>query len=145
VRLLDVAAQWLRAEHRPDARLSGLVLAVDVPLTWQNLGAIMGPVMATDDGAMMISTELATSAATATISDSNHAMSLTVAGAEWSDAEVAERMRRHRDLIRGQDASLAWAGVMAEEYPTWHLAYWQDLAPFQHVRPCGVPKPCHVR
>ncbi|MGC5020335.1 hypothetical protein [Micromonospora sp. DT47] len=138
--LLDIAAQWLHAEHHPEAQLSGTILAVDVPLTWRSIRPIMGPAFEADGFARMISTDLASSAATTTINNSDNAMSLTVAGARWSDAEVAERMRRQRDLIRGHAASLAWAGVMTETYPTWHSTRWQDPGPYQHVRP-GQPNP----
>lgn len=111
-RLVTAAADWLRAQARPDAELTGLIASIAVPLTWESLQPVAAGVLATGSQLTVIATDFRGTASAITLGVLfQTGVSLAAAGGDSN--QVTDWMRGQRELISSLAAEIGWAGVAA--------------------------------
>jgi hypothetical protein len=119
--LLDVAVEWLNVQRRPGDELSGFVIGVETPLIPASIRSVATAILSTPPpaaGVTLVASDFASQLAAGSVNGSYHnavpVASLTAAGRQWTAAELAEGMRRLRELIRTHADALVWAGIDTE-------------------------------
>jgi hypothetical protein len=130
--LLDLAIDWLRAEHRPGAELVGLAASVEFPLSFDNARDVLGKVLDADPNVNLATGDLGRFVAAAALAVWGVTeLALTAGAAEPDTGLLAGLLRRQRDVIRRAAPAVVWAGVTAEKDFSLYSTYWVDPAPFR--------------
>ncbi len=132
--LLDAAASWLHREAPPGTQPVGLVISVDVALSWPTLVPDLAPTLGSQTPVAVVATDFVTTAGAVAVGDGYRdtlpQASLTAAGQGWGAAELSARLTVQRDLVREHASVLAWAGVSGEAAARGlRSAGWSDPAP----------------
>jgi hypothetical protein len=155
--LTDAAVDWLRGESRAGWELQALLIAAEVPVTWETLRPVIDGGLAAVPSVSVLATDFAAEAAAITVGEClGQAVAMTAARAGQSTAEIASRMRRMRETLRAQaprpELWLASVTVQPDSrdlyrsvLTNWgedffHLAWYQILSP-ERLRRTGGPPP----
>jgi hypothetical protein len=155
--LIDIAVDWLRGEFQPGWELLALLIAAEIPVTWETLRSVIDDGLRALPAACVLATDFAVSAAAIAIGEClGSGVAMSVARTGWVAAELTSRMRQMRDAVRGraQQPELWLASVTATpdsrylkygQLTNWsedfrHLAWYQILSP-ERLRRLGGPPP----
>jgi hypothetical protein len=112
--LLEAAAEWLPAEHRPGARLTGLAGSVEIDLSLTDVTAVMGDVVSAGATAIVVSTDGAAASAAVVGARPGKAGAAARTSAGGDAAEGAAALRRQREVLRRHAPRVVWAGATVE-------------------------------
>jgi hypothetical protein len=113
-RLLELATEWVR-QGRPEWDPIGLVVSVELPLTWPSVIPVLTAALATHAPVTVLATDFASAARAGAVSgrffNTVPQAALTAGGAGWTRAAVAAALESQRDLIRAHAEDVVWAGA----------------------------------
>lgn len=101
--LIDVAVDWLRGEYRPGWELRALLIAAEIPVTWDTLRSVIDDGLKALSSASVVATNFATGAAALALGEClGCGVAMSAVEAEWATAGISSRMRQMREAVRGQ-------------------------------------------
>jgi hypothetical protein len=155
--LTDVAVDWLRGEFRPGWELQSLLIAAEVPVTWDTLRQVIDGALKPLPWVSVVASDFAAAAAAIGIGEClGRGVAMTAADAGQSTAEIVSRMRRMRETLRSQaprpelwlasvtvqpgDENLYLSGLTNGSEDFFHPAWYQIRSP-ERLRRIGGPPP----
>jgi hypothetical protein len=155
--LTDAGVDWLHGESRDGWELRALLIAAEVPVTWETLRPVIDGGLAALPSVSVLATDFAAEAAAITVGEClGQAVAMTAARAGQSTAEIVSRMRRMRDTLRVQaDRPELWLASVTVQPDSrdlyrsvltnwgedfYHPAWYQILSP-ERLRRIGGPPP----
>lgn len=138
--LLDAVVEWVRQPPEPDP--IGVIVSMELPLTWSTVGGALMPALATGSSVAVVASDFQTSAIAGAVQGrfggTVPQASLTMAGRGLPPAALVAAMVHQRELVRAYAGRLVWAGVTASPDARDTLsAAWNDREPAER----GVNRP----
>ena len=113
--LLDAVVEWVRQPPEPDP--IGVIVSMELPLTWSTVGGALMPALATGSSVAVVASDFQTSAIAGAVQGrfggTVPQASLTMAGRGLPPAALVAAMVHQRELARAYAGRLVWAGVTA--------------------------------
>jgi hypothetical protein len=155
--LIDIAVEWLRGEFQPGWELQALLIAAEVPVTWENLRSVIDGGLRVLMSVSALATDFAAGAAAIVVGEClRSGVAMSAARAGWTTAEITSHMLRMREELRvhaqqpelwlasvtaaPDDSSLRYMGLSNWSEDFYHLAWYQILSP-ERLRLLGGPPP----
>jgi hypothetical protein len=158
--LLDIAVDWLRREFQPGWELQALLIAAELPVTWENISAVIDGGLRALMSVSVVATDFTASGAVIRLGDCLGAgVAMLAARTGWPTPEITSHMLRMREELRGQaqqpelwlasvtaapdEWSLRYTGLTNWSEDFCHPAWYQILSP-ERLRRLGGPPPGSV-
>jgi len=155
--LIDIAVEWLRGEFQPGWELQALLIAAEIPVTWENLRSVIDGGLRALMSVSVIAADFTASGAAIELGEClGTGVAMSAARAGWTTAEITSHMLQMREELRGHaqrpelwlasvtaapdDRSLRHAGLTNWSEDFHHLAWYQILSP-ERLRLLGGPPP----
>jgi hypothetical protein len=155
--LIDIAVGWLRGEFRPGWELRALLIAAEVPVTWQNLRSVIDEGLRALISVSVIATDFTVGGAAIKLGEClGTGVAMSAARTGWTTAEITSHMRQMRAELREyaqqpelwlasvtaapDDRSLRLTGLTNWSDDFFHPAWYQILSP-ERLRRLGGPPP----
>jgi hypothetical protein len=121
-RFIEAGAGWIGGQLRPGAELTAVLVAMEVPVSLDGLRRVLdgrrdGPPGTPENRVCAVATDFTSFAAGVHFGDFlGTSVTLSVAGAGWTAAEITAQMRGQQEVVRScaGAAGLEWAGVTAD-------------------------------
>jgi hypothetical protein len=154
--LTDIAVAWLRGELQPGWELQALLIAAEIPVTWENIRSVIDGGLRALMSVSVIATDFAASGAAIEIGEClGCGVAMSAARAGWTTAQITSHMLQMREELRGHaqqpelwlasvtaapdDRSLRHTGLTNWFEDFHHLAWYQILSPERLRRLGGAP------
>jgi hypothetical protein len=155
--LIDIAADWLRGEFQPGWELRALLIAAELPVTWENLRSVIDGGLRSLMSVSVITTDFMVGGAAIKVGDClGTGVAMSAARTGWTAAEITSHMLRMQEEVRGHarqpelwlasvtaapdDRSLQYTGLTNWSEDFYHPAWYQILSP-ERLRRLGGPPP----
>jgi hypothetical protein len=155
--LIGIAVDWLHREFQPGWELQALLIAAEIPVTWETLRSVIDGGLRALMSVSVVATDFAASGAVIKLGDClGTGVAMLAARTGWTTAEITSHMLQMREETRGHaqqpelwlasvtaapdEWSLRYTGLSNWSADFYHLAWYQILSP-ERLRRLGGPPP----